>query len=83
MSARANGGWSELKLGMRQSGSEAGPDTLTSIRHSPVISRQVCSDVAGPKPSQEVGLWFHDLDKGTDLQGLWPGTGTAVTEQEL
>lgn len=55
---------SEVKLGMRKSGAGSGPETLTSIRYSPVITRQVCSDGAGPRPSWEVRLWVHDLYRG-------------------
>lgn len=33
--------------------SRAGPVTGTSVIHSPVITRQVCSDEASPRSSQE------------------------------
>ena len=48
------------------------------IRHSPVITEQVYSDVAGLRSSEEV----RPTGQGLDQQGPWPSTNMAVIELE-
>jgi len=54
--------------------SRDGPMSITSVSHSPVFARQVCSDEAGPRPSQEVKL----SSCGEERRGTTLGTGITV-----
>lgn len=56
--------------------SRAGPVSTTKVSHSPVISRQVCSDRAGPWPNQEA----NSSSWGEEKRGTTLGASIPVTK---